>query len=916
MDASAGNDSYSTREKSVEVEAAGKTLDESHLDPAAKENTNETSTMKKKYKRRKHKCPFPSCKSFVTHLPRHMRLSHSCSVEDAQNVVNKFGLRKVRTKSSKRLPKKAKTFACPVSGCQSVVKRIHNHLIDVHGAKSGSSWYKKLLAKTTEYELIEISSESSMSEDTESSYDDKEWTKQIQKKRKKGSGVFQSVYPSDDEETAGARSNKLCSKKKVVKSRNHPSIFKIDSDDSDEDKADWYINYDQRSQDKLGDNFLENEPSTSSCCLKSSNKYELQNADLCPEFPEDEFAQCDNLPKPADSPDSLEDELPEPDEMIHDTENVGDLGDALNGKNPVNIDNVSTSLLERFEDWLKGPDGGKKDDQCARQCMRQIQLILVTIDPDQPKVINLLDKTVLRDKWLNKFDKDRQPGTIKAYLGALHRFYAFLKCERIQFPGVLNISEILGSMIEQMKMWSKTYNKQVKERFWEKRMEDISCLRTPKQIQQFDISNLTREAIKVLGKFQGCSDNTMPCQKEYVVVRDYLLTMLCINNGTRARGLANMTLGEFRLAEKHGDDYLILVKKHKTFAAHGPANIVCSPSMYEWLGIFINKFRNQLGDVDAKNAAPVFLTWSLRKMTSSQIGAQIDSCWRKVFGKDATSGGATAFRKAVVSAAEEFQQEIRDDLANLMVHNRETADRFYLLKKKTESAVKASRQVSKIMHGTAQAESDMELRHKWTVKEETALKALFSEQIENHSISLAEVRSISQNDSLLSKLPYMVIRNKIRSLFKEKEPLKLPTEVESPKERFIRFGLDDPEQDNNQNDKQDDKLDDNLDEKQDDNLDEKQDESKEDSNSEYAPSEIPPSISTSTTRRTNLFTDEETVEFLTVFEDLIKSKKPIRRDHVSSRIENNALLKHLNDKYTPRQLADKVRTERNIFKRR
>ena len=100
-------------------------------------------------------------------------------------------------------------------------------------------------------------------------------------------------------------------------------------------------------------------------------------------------------------------------------------------------------------------------------------------------------------------------------------------------------------MVEQMKMWSKIYNKLVKERFWEKRMEDISCLRTPQQIQQFDISNLTREAIKVLGKFQGCSDNTMPCQKEYVVVRDYFLTMLCINNGTRDGGLANMILGEF-----------------------------------------------------------------------------------------------------------------------------------------------------------------------------------------------------------------------------------------------------------------------------------------------------------------------------------------------------------------------------------
>ena len=160
-----------------------------------------------------------------------------------------------------------------------------------------------------------------------------------------------------------------------------------------------------------------------------------------------------------------------------------------------------------------------------------------------------------------------------------------------------------------------------------------------------------------------------------------------------------MTLGEYGGAKKHDDDYLILVKKHKTFATHGPTNILCSPSMCEWLGISITNFRNQLGDVETVNTAPVFLTWSVRKMTSSQIGPQIDSCWRKVFGKEASSGGATAFRKAVVSAVQEFKQAIRDDLANLMFHNRETADRFYLLQSRTKSAVKASRQVSKMMHG-------------------------------------------------------------------------------------------------------------------------------------------------------------------------------------------------------------------------
>ena len=81
----------------------------------------------------------------------------------------------------------------------------------------------------------------------------------------------------------------------------------------------------------------------------------------------------------------------------------------------------------------------------------------------------------------------------------------------------------------------------------------------------------------------------------------------------------------------------------------------------------------------------VFLSVFLKKMTSSHVGCQIGSCWGKVFGKDTISGGATAFCEAAVSAVNE---DMRGDLANLMVHKQSTADLYYLLKKKGKCAVK------------------------------------------------------------------------------------------------------------------------------------------------------------------------------------------------------------------------------------
>lgn len=75
--------------------------------------------------------------------------------------------------------------------------------------------------------------------------------------------------------------------------------------------------------------------------------------------------------------------------------------------------------------------------------------------------------------------------------------------------------------------------------------------------------------------------------------------------------------------------------------------------------IFISKFRNTLGGANTNDAAPVFLTWTNKPMHSSHVGCQIGSCWGKVFGKEAGAGGATAFRKAAVSAVHKNDKERR-----------------------------------------------------------------------------------------------------------------------------------------------------------------------------------------------------------------------------------------------------------------
>ena len=104
-------------------------------------------------------------------------------------------------------------------------------------------------------------------------------------------------------------------------------------------------------------------------------------------------------------------------------------------------------------------------------------------------------------------------------------------------------------------------------------MDDMANLKTPQQIKVFDVSSVARTAVKTLGDFQDLPSGTMPRQSEYTVVRDYLLTLICINNGSRSGVLSNMTFGEFRKGQEEDGFFVVEVNKHKTFTTHGPAHL-------------------------------------------------------------------------------------------------------------------------------------------------------------------------------------------------------------------------------------------------------------------------------------------------------------------------------------------------------
>ena len=638
-----------------------------------------------------------------------MRKSHGWSPRKARSVVNYYGLRKEKCEAKRKPKRSYKKVLCPIENCNSVVKRIHNHLTDVHKLKRGSKHYTQCLQNVFRHE-VEIANLTESSESTE------------------------SLHEISDASVSSSESYKPPPVKMKSNVKPHKSVYST-----------IYSSSEENSEDGLKD--------------------------------------------------PLDDQI---------SDNEDDI------RNTAAADASLQKIFYTFETWLKGSDGGQKNERAAVQCRRQVEMVVSYIGGPKPSLDNILRKRILRDQWLNKFEKEKQPGTIKSYLGSLNQFYRFLKCENV---GVNASSERLSSLSEQVTLWGRSYRKKSAGRHWEKQMEDISSLRTPDQIRDFETSEVAREAVRLLGKYQEKGD-AEPSQPEYTCIRDYLLTVICINNGSRSGALANMTLQEFERATLEDECFVVRVKNHKTLCSHGPANVVLNKSLHRYTKIFIEKFRNQLPGVRTDGDAPVFITWKQGKMTSSQVGAQMGSCWGKVFGKETSTGGATAFRKAAVSAVHQSNKDLRGDLADLMAHKQSTADRYYLLKNKGKSAVRTSQELSKIMrssettnmanetednsddvaHSSSPLSGNSNGRHNWTSAQISELESAFATHIKRKSISMMEVRETVKDIPVLQNIPFKKVLDKIRSYFSKddlgcEESPSLPTEIETREERIKRAGL-------------------------------------------------------------------------------------------------------------------------------
>lgn len=329
-------------------------------------------------------------------------------------------------------------------------------------------------------------------------------------------------------------------------------------------------------------------------------------------------------------------------------------------------------VLVMLANWLQSPDGGKKDEKTAKQHVSQIKNILSLIDAER-RVMSLFDCSLLNEKFVKYAEQKYVPQTIKSYFMSLRHFYSYVLAEK---PVIDATTELVTQMMEKVKRWSSSYKRSSQKRKWEKMEEDRVELVTPEKIQQFERSQAARDAVILLGKMSGAHSIEIT-QSQYTLLRDFLLVQISIDNANRAGVLSNMTVEEFERGYKEDDRFIMNVMKHKTFHVHGPAQVILTGNLQNWISIFIKQVRSKLPYITAEKEQPLFPSWNGKKLESGQISKAIQSVWKKA--GIAGPIHSTLFRKGAVTVCHSSQKEMTSDLADLMAHKEDTAKRYRVL---------------------------------------------------------------------------------------------------------------------------------------------------------------------------------------------------------------------------------------------
>ena len=162
--------------------------------------------------------------------------------------------------------------------------------------------------------------------------------------------------------------------------------------------------------------------------------------------------------------------------------------------------------------------------------------------------------------------------------------------------------------------------------------------------------------------------------KEFVNVRDFLLTKFSLDTGTHPRLLNNATLVEYTLGKVQDCCKVMLVAKHKC-VKDGPAICPMLPDQYEFMDIYVRRIRPKFAKPDED---ALFVTTHGIPFRKGTIGKRLPTFIEKC---GVNLGSCMAFvdtRKMITTQMlDGCSEEERAILRRVLAHSEKTSRQWY-----------------------------------------------------------------------------------------------------------------------------------------------------------------------------------------------------------------------------------------------
>ena len=362
--------------------------------------------------------------------------------------------------------------------------------------------------------------------------------------------------------------------------------------------------------------------------------------------------------------------------------------------------------LVLFYEYLSRPTAGDKKRAIRLQHASQMRLLLESVDPNGDDILCLLEDEgdAVWKRWVKPHltNGTKKPGTIISYLTSYEKFLGFVTHERFNksAPAVHpDYMARFNTLQKDIKGWRSCVDSQTYHLKNKRMVDETEGLLTLDELTRIKSSKVYNNAQRLLIEAGRGKQLTT---KEFVNVRDFLLTKFSLDTGTRPGPLNNATLREYTSGKVQDHCKVMLVAKHKR-SKDGPAICPMLPDQYKFMDIYVKRIRPDFAKSDED---ALFVTTDGIAFREGTIGKRLSAFIEKC---GVNLGSRMAFvdmRKVITTQMlDRCSEEERAILRRVLAHSEKTSRQWYARPDLTNTGIKAVNIIQRLLDAKEQAKS-------------------------------------------------------------------------------------------------------------------------------------------------------------------------------------------------------------------